>query len=77
LISKLADNEPCWKHNDPIVWTPKMIKRLKESENKVARVVDYWVDSILKGFITDFQLTQQYPTVKISTYFSKVHEVGI
>jgi len=40
-LSNLADNKPTWKHNDPILWNPKLIKRLEESDYKVARVADY------------------------------------
>jgi len=53
-LSKLVANDPSLKHDDPTMWTLELIKRLKETENKVARGIDYWIDSILGYFITKF-----------------------
>jgi len=51
-LFKLANNEPTLKHDDPIVWTPELIKHLEKSNHKVVRCFDYWIDSILGSFIT-------------------------
>lgn len=53
-MSKLADSEPTWKRKNPIAWTPELVKRLKRYDYKDLRVVDYWIDSILVSFITEF-----------------------
>jgi len=55
-LTKLANSEPTWKDDDPIVLTPELVKRLEEFDYKVARVVDYWIDSILGSFITEFAI---------------------
>lgn len=55
-LSKLADSEPTWKHADPILWTPYLVKHLEGSNYKVVRVVDYWIDKILNGLITEFSI---------------------
>ena len=33
-----------------------MIERMKRVNNPILRVVDFWVDSILEGYITDFDV---------------------
>lgn len=38
------------------MWTPKLVRHLKASKNKIARAVDYWIDNILAGFITEFSI---------------------
>ena len=55
-LSKSVNNEPSWKHDDPIVWNPKLIKHLGSSNYKVARDINYWIDSILGRFITEFSI---------------------
>lgn len=52
----LKNSEPTWKHDDPIVWTPELVKHLQGSDYKVAQVVDYWIDSILGSFIVEFAI---------------------
>lgn len=51
---KLANSQGRWKLDNPIVWTPELVRRLEASEDKIARVVDHWLDRIIGGFITDF-----------------------
>jgi len=36
--------------------TLELVKQLEGSNYKVARVVDYWIDNILGGFITEFAI---------------------
>ena len=33
-------------------WTPKLIKQLNTVSNKVSHAVDFWLNSILEGYIT-------------------------
>ena len=51
---ELADSEPTWKHDNPIVWTLELVKCLKRSDYKVVRVFGYSIDIILGSFITKF-----------------------
>jgi len=51
MVSKSVDSQGTWKLVNPIVWTPELVKCLEASENKIAQVFDYWIDSILGGFI--------------------------
>lgn len=50
------DSEPTWKQTDPIAWTLELVKCLEGSDYKVSRDVDYLIDSILGGFITEFSI---------------------
>lgn len=36
------------------MWTPYLVKHLKGSKNKAAKVVNYWIDNILGGFTIEF-----------------------
>ena len=35
---------------------PKLIQRLKSVSNLVSRIVDFWVDSILEGYVTEIAI---------------------
>lgn len=47
-------------------WTPELIQQLKEVSNPISRVVDFWVDRILRGYITEFAIdyTKSYNATK-------------
>jgi len=40
--------------DDPIVWTPKLVRRLEASEDKITCVVNHWLDHIIGGFVIEF-----------------------
>lgn len=47
LLSILANSQGTWKLDDPIVWTPKLVKHLEASENNITRAVNHWITIIL------------------------------
>lgn len=51
-LDKLIDIQGRWKLNNPIMWAPMLVQRLEASENKIARVLDHWLNQILGGFVT-------------------------
>lgn len=53
-LSILAENNTCFRNHNPTMWTPKMIKQLRKIDNTIARVVNYWIENIIGGFITKF-----------------------
>ena len=55
-ITKLVDSQGRWKLNNPIVWTPELVRRLEASKDKITHVVDHWLDWIIGGFITKFTI---------------------
>jgi len=55
-LSILVENQGMWNLDNPIVWTPKLVRDLEDLENKIMRVVDYWIDNILGDFITELTI---------------------
>ena len=53
-IAKLADNQGRCRLNKPIVWTLELVHRLEALEDKIARVVNHWLDRIIGGFNNEF-----------------------
>ena len=53
-IAKLADSQGRCRLEKPIMWTPKLVRILEVSGDKIARAVDHWLDRIIGGFITEF-----------------------
>lgn len=43
-------------NNKLTAWTPDLIERLKKIGNEIVIDVDYWIDNILGGFITEFPI---------------------
>ena len=66
-IAKLADNQGRCRLDKAIVWTLELVRRLKASEDNIARVVDHWPDRIIGGFITEF-------TVDTSVSYSEAEQ---
>jgi len=55
-IVRLADSQGRYKLDQPIVWTPELVHRLEASKDKIARVVNHWLNRIIGGFITEFMV---------------------
>jgi hypothetical protein len=53
-IDRLEDNQFEIKSRPPVVWTLKLIKKVKRFDNNVSRVVDHCFDSSIGGYITEF-----------------------
>lgn len=73
-LAKLRDSPGRWKLNSPIVWNPKLVRRLEASKNKIVQVVNHWVDRILGGFVTEFAVDT---SVSSSEDSLREHEVNI
>ena len=50
-LSKLADKNVFKKKRD-VVWTLELIQTLKSVDNPISWAVDFWLASLLEGFIT-------------------------
>jgi hypothetical protein len=61
-----VENVGTSRNEAPINWTPKRIKQLNRVSNKVSHVVDFWLSSILGGYIAKFAVdcTQTYNVTK-------------
>ena len=53
-LSNLETQERNFQEKEPKEWNPQLIQRLKSVSNPVSRAVDFWVGSILQGYITEF-----------------------
>ena len=47
---------------EPTSWTPELIQELQDIDNKASRAIEFWLDSILEGYITEFtsDITKSY-----------------
>ena len=53
-LSKLKTQKNNFQGGEPTEWTLFLIERLKRINNPISRVVDFWVGSIIEGYITEF-----------------------
>ena len=53
-LSKLATQQRNFQGGEPKEWDPHLVERLKRVGNLVSRDVDFWIDSIFEGYITEF-----------------------
>ena len=51
-LSKLATQQTNFQGGEPREWTPHLVEQLEEVNNPLSRAVDFWIDSVLKGYIT-------------------------
>jgi hypothetical protein len=40
----------------PRNWTLELIRKVNSIRNRISRVVDYWMESVLGGYITEFSV---------------------
>ena len=69
-LSKLTDKH-VFKKKRNIVWTPELIHTVKSVDNPISRVVDFWLASLLEGFITEFAVDQRKSFSEVERYFFK------
>ena len=53
-VERLADNTGYIRSDRPMQWNQAAVQRLKNTNNIVSRVVDFWLTNLLSGFITEF-----------------------
>jgi hypothetical protein len=53
-------------HIRQLEWTPVHIEKLQQVNNKFTCTIDFWLDSIVAGFITEFAVDtmNSYNTVE-------------
>ena len=52
-LSKLTDKN-IFKKKRNIVWTLELIQTVKNLDNPITRTVEFWLASVLEGFVTEF-----------------------
>jgi hypothetical protein len=69
-ILRLKDNHPTnWIRQ--LEWNPVEIAQLQQVDNKFMRVVDFWLDNIIAGFITKFAVDTAESYSVAEKYFLK------
>ena len=53
-LSRLTLQKKTFKGGELERWTPHLIERPKCVDNKISSAVEFWVDGILEGYITNF-----------------------
>ena len=69
-LSKLTDRN-IFKKKRNIVWTPKLIQTVKNLDNLITRTIDFWLASVLEGFVTEFTVDQRKSFSEDEWYFFK------
>ena len=69
-LSKLTDKN-IFKKKRNIVWTPELIQTVRSIDNPISWAVDFWLASLLEGFITEFAVDQGKSFNEAERYFFK------
>ena len=70
-ITKLEDSQGRRKLDGPIVWTPNLVRRLEASEDKITRIVDHWLDRVIRGFVIEFAVDTSVSYSEVERRFFK------
>ena len=59
-------------HSDRLVeWTLEAIQRFKHTNNSISRAVDFWLNSLLDGFVSEFSIETLKAYNEVERYFFK------
>ena len=53
-LSRLMENKTSSHSDKPMEWTLEVIQRLKKTYSSILRAADFWLNSLLEGFLTKF-----------------------
>ena len=67
-LSKLTDTS-IFKKKRNIIWTPELIQTVRSIDNPTSRSIDFWLASVLEGFITEFAIDQRKSFSEAEHYF--------
>jgi hypothetical protein len=70
-ILRLKDNHPTNRIR-PVEWTIENIVHLKRVNNKFMHVVDFWLDNIIAGFITECAVNTAKSYIAAEKEFLKI-----
>jgi hypothetical protein len=68
-LAKLADTLFEIRSKPLVVWMSALIKKVKRFDNVVSRAVDYWFDSTIGGYITEFSIDKVESYNQAERYF--------
>ena len=55
-LSILATRKTNFQKSEAVEWSNQLVHEITSVSNTVSRAVDFWVDSILQGYITEFEV---------------------
>ena len=55
-------------------WTSEAIQRLERTYNSISHTVDYWLNSLLEGFVTEFAVDTLKAYSEVERYFFKGYQ---
>ena len=70
-LSRLTENKTSTRNDKLAEWTPEAIQRLKCTNNSISRVVDFWLNSLLEGFVIEFIVDTLKAYSEAERYFFK------
>ena len=70
-LSRLVESKTSTHSDRPAEWTPELIQRLKRTNNPISRAVDFWLISVLEGFVTEFTVDTLKAYNEAERYFLK------
>ena len=53
-FSRLATKQTKFHRRDTVEWSDQLVREVTNVSNTISRDVDFWVDSILQGYINEF-----------------------
>ena len=68
-LSNLTDSNT-FKKKRNIVWTPELIQTVQNLDNPITQAVDFWLTSVLEGYVTEFAVDQRKSFSAAERYFS-------
>ena len=56
---------------EPVEWNDQLVSEITSVSNAISRAIDFWVDSILQGYITKFVVDTITSYSEDDRFFSK------
>ena len=69
-LSRLARRHTNFQRRQTVEWNHQLVREVTKVSNSIFRAIDFWVDSILQGYITKFavETITSYSEVKRSFF---------
>ena len=55
-LSRLETKQTNFQRRETVEWSDQLVCEVTSVSNTIFRAVDFWVDSILQGYITEFEV---------------------
>ena len=58
-FSRLETRQTNFQRREAVEWSDQLIREITSVSNPISRAIDFWVNNILKGYITEFGLEKK------------------